>query len=55
MGLTPFDGGVYALVVKPTIQTRTPGSGMPGGDMTRGRTLVAIGNDGKVVFTMPLN
>jgi outer membrane protein assembly factor BamB len=55
MGLTPFDGGMYVLVVKPAIQTRTPGSGMPGGDMTRGRTLVAIGNDGKVAWSLPLN
>ncbi|MHB0969979.1 MAG: hypothetical protein ACYC7A_17705 [Thermoanaerobaculia bacterium] len=53
MALTAHDAGVYALVVKPTFQTRT-GAGM-GYGMGMTRSLVSVGNDGAIAFTMLLN
>lgn len=52
MALEGHDGGIYALVVKPTFQ---PGTGTGMGQMNMTRALVGIGNDGKVTFSMPLN
>lgn len=56
--LEPFAGGTYVTVVKPTQASNTAGGGMHTGTGTGSyatRTLVAVGNDGKVLWSVPLN
>jgi len=55
--IEPFAGGTYVTVVKPT-QSNNNYGGMHGGTGTVSygtRTLVAVGNDGKVLWSVPLN
>lgn len=55
--IEPFAGGTYVTVVKPA-QSSNNNGGMHGGtgSVSSGtRTLVAVGNDGKVLWSVPLN
>ena len=55
--IEPFAGGTYVTVVK-TSQSNNNYGGMHGGTGSGSygtRTLVAVGNDGKVLWSVPLN
>lgn len=55
--IEPFAGGTYVTVVKP-VQASNNFGGMHGGTGTisyGSRTLVAVGNDGRVLWSIPLN
>lgn len=53
--IEPFAGGTYVVVVKPAQSSSNTG-GMRGGTISYAiRTLVAVGNDGKVLWSTPLN
>ena len=55
--IEPFAGGTYVTVAKPAQSSNS--GGMHGGTGTTtsygARTLVAVGNDGKVLWSVPLN
>lgn len=52
--IEPFAGGTYVIVVKPA-ESSTNAGGFRGMMSYGTRTLVAVGNDGKVLWSVPLN
>jgi hypothetical protein len=54
--IEPFAGGTYVTVVKPAQSTNNGGMHGGTGTVSYGtRTLIAVGNDGKVLWSVPLN
>ena len=54
--IEPFAGGTYVTVAKPAQSNNSGGMHGGTGSVSYGtRTLVAVGNDGKVLWSVPLN